>query len=289
MDDRAVRIGDRPLGTYTGGPLTSTKDYPMSKAITEPASTEGVQAVIFALQILEFMAVQTGDVGVTELATAFGTTKSRIFRHLRTLLLQGYILQDDAGRYRVGSRLVALGNAVMQNFDLFQVSADLMRALRDKVGSSVVLGQMDDAGLRVLSVVPGKALMEITVRSGSIMGYHSSAQGKIALAFGPPELMARVLRKPLQAHSPRTIVDVAQLLEELKVIKARGWAAAPGEAVIGLNAVAAPLFDVKGALIGTLAVVDSVQFLPDEPSEGLIAAVTMAAHQISSNLGYVKP
>lgn len=288
MGDSAVRIGGRPLGTYTGGPLTSTKDYPMSKEITEPASTEGVQAVIFALQILEFMAVQSGDVGVTELATAFGTTKSRIFRHLRTLLLQGYILQDD-GRYRVGSRLVALGNAVMQNFDLFQVSADIMRGLRDKVGSSVVLGQMDDAGLRVLSVVPGKALMEITVRSGSIMGYHSSAQGKIALAFGPPELLARVLHKPLEAHSPRTIVDVAQLLEELKVIKARGWATAPGEAVIGLNAVAAPLFDVKGALIGTLAVVDSVQFLPDEPRKEVVGALTVAAHQISSNLGYVKP
>jgi IclR family KDG regulon transcriptional repressor len=288
MGDSAVRIGDRPLGTYTGGPLTSTEDYSMSKEITEPASTEGVQAVIFALQILEFMAVQSGDVGVTELATAFGTTKSRIFRHLRTLLLQGYILQDD-GRYRVGSRLVALGNAVMQNFDLFQVSADIMRGLRDKVGSSVVLGQMDDAGLRVLSVVPGKALIEITVRSGSIMGYHSSAQGKIALAFGPPDLLARVVSKPLEAHSPRTIVDVAQLLEELKVIKARGWAAAPGEAVIGLNAVAAPLFDVKGALIGTLAVVDSVQFLPDEPSKEVVGSLTTAAYQISSNLGYVKP
>lgn len=261
----------------------------MTKASTETSSPEGVQAVIFALQILEFMAVQSGDVGVTELANAFGTTKSRIFRHLRTLLLQGYILQDDAGRYKVGSRLVALGNAVMQNFDLVQVSAEVMRSLRDKVGSSVVLGQMDDEGLRVLSVVQGKALIEITVRAGSIMGYHSSAQGKVALAFGPPELLARVLRKPLPMHSPNTIVDVPTLLEELKLIKARGWATAPGQAVTGLNSVAAPLLDVKGALIGTLAVVDSVQFLPDAPPEALIAELTRAAEQISRNLGYVKP
>lgn len=261
----------------------------MSKETNESSSTEGVQAVVFALQILEFMAVQSEAVGVTELATAFGTTKSRIFRHLRTLLLQGYILQDDAGRYKVGSRLVALGNAVMQNFDLFQISAGIMRALRDKVGSSVVLGQMDDEGLRVLSVVPGKSLMEITVRPGSIMGYHSSAQGKIALAYGNPEFSTRVLRKPLEQHSPQTITDVAQLRAELELVKKRGWAAAPGEAVTGLNAVAAPLFDVRGALIGTLAVVDSVQFLPEHPTPELINHLTNAAHQISSDLGYRKP
>lgn len=263
------------------------RDKPMKNETTETNGAGGVQAVIFALHILEFLARQSEAIGVTELATAFGTTKSRIFRHLRTLLQQGYIVQDDTGRYKVGTRLVALGNAVMQNFNLFQLSSGVMRALRDKVGNSVVLSQMDDEGLRVLSVVSGKAQIEITVKSGSIMGYHCSAQGKIALAFGSPDLLGRLLSKPLEVRSPQTIVDVALLLAELKEVKEQGWARAPGESVTGLNAVAAPLFDATGVFIGTLAVVDSVQYLPDQPSEELIHDVTTAAKTISANLGYM--
>ena len=255
---------------------------------TESNSAGGVQAVIFALHILECLAKESEAVGVTELATAFGTTKSRIFRHLRTLLQQGYIVQDDAGRYKVGTRLVALGNAVMQNFDLFKLSSGVIRTLRDKVTSSVVLSQMDDEGLRVLSVAPGKAQIEITVKPGSIMGYHCSAQGKIALAFGSKDLLALVLSKPLEAHSPQTIVDPELLKAELQHIKAVGWAVAPGEAVTGINAVAAPIFDATGALIGTLAFVDSMQFLPGIPSDELIRDLTAAADMISANLGYVK-
>ena len=251
------------------------------------APPEGVQAVVFALNILEFMARQSEAIGVTELANAFGTTKSRIFRHLRTLLLQGYIVQDDAGRYKVGTRLVALGNAVMQNFDLVRVSSATMRALRDKVGSSVVLCQFEDEGVRVLSVVQGQSQIEITVRPGSLMGFHASAQGKIALAFGQQDLLARVLAKPLKAHSPQTIVDAAQLKEELAQVRQQGWASAPNQSVTGLNAVAAPLFDAAGILIGTLAVVDSVQFLPEPPAAGLLRQLTDAARAISASLGYM--
>ena len=44
----------------------------------------GVQAVVFALQILEYVARQGELVRVTDLAEAFGTNKNKIFRHLRT-------------------------------------------------------------------------------------------------------------------------------------------------------------------------------------------------------------
>lgn len=255
-------------------------------AVAETAAG-GVQAVVFALNILEFMARQSEAIGVTELANAFGTTKSRIFRHLRTLLLQGYIVQDDAGRYKVGTRLVALGNAVMQNFDLVQVSAVAMRALRDKVGSSVVLCHAEAEGVRVLSVVQGQSQIEITVRPGSLMGFHASAQGKVSLAYGPPDVLARLLARPLKAHSPQTIVDAGQLRDELAQVRRQGWASAPNQAVTGLNAVAAPLFDAAGVLIGTLAVVDSVQFLPEPPPEDLLQQLTRAARTISSSMGYM--
>jgi hypothetical protein len=57
------------------------------------AGGEGVQAVVLALRILEHLAHDGRPVGVTALARALGTTKSRIHRHLQTLAQEGYILQ----------------------------------------------------------------------------------------------------------------------------------------------------------------------------------------------------
>ena len=94
-------------------------------------------------------------VGVTALARALGTTKSRIYRHLRTLVQQGYIVQSaDTERYRIGSRLLTLGRAVTENFDL-TAAYETIRELRDTLGLSCVVSQVEPAGVRVLAPFPG--------------------------------------------------------------------------------------------------------------------------------------
>jgi IclR family KDG regulon transcriptional repressor len=80
-----------------------------------------VQAVVLALQILDFMARHGGSVGVTELSLALGTSKSRIYRHLRTLVEQNYLVQAlDSEKYRIGARLTTLGRLVGQNADIVE-------------------------------------------------------------------------------------------------------------------------------------------------------------------------
>src|SRR5688500_9814082 len=71
---------------------------------------EGVQAVVWALRVIEHLAAEQRPVGVTALAQALGTTKSRIFRHLQTLVQQHYLIQDpETGRYAIGPRFITLG------------------------------------------------------------------------------------------------------------------------------------------------------------------------------------
>ncbi len=75
-----------------------------------PPRGEGVQAVGMALQILEHLAARRGAQGVTELARDMQTTKSRMHRHLRSLIAGGYVVQPPGtGKYQIGGRLLALG------------------------------------------------------------------------------------------------------------------------------------------------------------------------------------
>jgi IclR family transcriptional regulator, KDG regulon repressor len=247
----------------------------------------GVQAVVFALDILEYIAQHQGSVGVTELARAFETTKSRMHRHLQTLMTAGYLVRDpQTERYRVSARLVALGQAVSEGFEFARAARDVTRELRDKLGHAVVLSQTEDEGVRIVSLMPSKSSVEIAVKPGSVLAFHASAQGKISLAFGDPLLSERVVTGDLPMHTAYTIGDPGRLKAEIDLARKRGWAAAPNESVIGLNALAAPVFDALGHYAGAIAIVDSIQFISENPSVAQVRELTETAAQISRNLGY---
>lgn len=254
--------------------------------ISGESSGNGVQAVLLALQTLEFIAQAQRAVGVTELTRAFGTTKSRIYRHLQTLVSAGYLIQEtETERYRVSARLMALGQAVSEGYELAGAARSMMRTLRDKLGHPVVLSLPEPDGVRILSLIPGRSNIEIGVKPGSMLEFHSSAQGKLALAFDDVACQ-RVLRSTLAQSTPDTLTDPAALAAEIDRTRMRGWAVAPNEALIGLNALAAPVFDALGAFAGSLAIVDSIQHIGAEPTPEQIDSVVEAAARVSADLGF---
>ncbi len=253
----------------------------------EGKTGDGVQAVNLALSIIEYLAKERRAVGVTVLAQALGTTKSRIHRHLQTLVHLGYIVQPkDSDRYESGPRLVALGRAVSDSLDLAHVAADPLLELRDALGHSAVVSQITPDGMRVIAMVPGRSPIEIGVRTGSLLAFHCSAQGKAALAFSSPEFRDRVMRGRFEVFTPYTTVSPAVLAEALEKIRLQGWATAANETGIGLNTLAAPIFDSAGAVCGAVGVVDMIQFIAETPTEDQRARTMAAARRVSKALGY---
>lgn len=260
---------------------------PRIKVLRNASAIDGVQAVVLALRIIEHMAAEPDAAGVTAIADALGSTKSRIHRHLRTLVHQGYLEQaGDSEKYRVGEQLLFLGRSLNTRFDLATVAGEAMRELRDTLGHSTVISQPESDGMRVLATISGNSMMEIGVKRGSLLGFHHSAQGKLALAFGAPSLLQRVLRSRLPMRSPKTITNPRVLQREIDRIRRQGWAIAPGESALGINTLAAPIFDAGGAFAGTVAIVDSIQYIGDPPAEAQVRAVVRTARRISALLGH---
>lgn len=249
--------------------------------------SDGVQAVVLTLRILEHLVQQGRPVGVTELAAALGTTKSRVYRYLQTLRQQNYIAQSrDSERYQVGVRLLALTRAPIDSFELLSASRDILERLRDTLGHPLVISVPEPASVRVLAKIAGKSAIEIGVRPGSTLPLHGSAQGKLVLAFGGTDAEAAVSGPALEPLTPQTIVEPAALKREIAKVAEQGWAVAPNETVLGANALAAPVFDAAGGLAATIAILDSIQFIEPQPSEAQIRSVVGAARKISRRLGY---
>ncbi|SFJ67828.1 IclR family transcriptional regulator [Celeribacter neptunius] len=245
-----------------------------------------IQSVAMALQILETLADKDADIGVTALATALGTTKSRIHRHLRTLVSLGYISQsEETERYRIGARLIALGKAASGSADLSSVALPHMRALRDATGHAVSLGRVEQDGIRILNTLAGNMQIEVGVRPGSLLGFTNSAQGKVALAAMSDKDRAALIPSKLPAATQFTITNRDEFWAHINTVRDQRWATAPNEAMLGLNALSCPIFDADRTAVATIAIVSLTQYIETPPDPMQIRAVSEAAERISTQLG----
>jgi IclR family transcriptional regulator, KDG regulon repressor len=250
-------------------------------------SDVGVKSVQVALDVLEAVAFADREMGVTELATKLKLTKGTIFRHLKTLVERGYLSQNAAtSRYRLGVKSHLLGLMATASIDLLSASEQAMNELREAAGQTVVLSAVETRAIRVITTVMGKSAIEIGVRAGSELQFHASAQGKIGLAFSRRPPIARLQRQTLTRFTEHTVTSWDALRRELERVRTQGWATAPEQAMLGINALAAPILDETGDCVGSLAIVGSIQFIRREPDATQIAAVKQAAQNVSRNLGY---
>lgn len=266
-------------------PRTVASQRPQSAA-RKGVSAAGTDTVDLSLRMLEYLASSRQPVGVTDLATVFGSSKATIYRHLRTMVRHGFVRQEPVTmRYEAGIKLFMLGERIRERFDVLAVARDEMLWLREELGQAVTLSALLQEQVVVLEVLQGHTIVNFATQPGTVLDLHASAHGKVALAFGPPELLQGCLGRTLKAWTPETICKHAALESAVMQVKKRGWATAPNEVLQGVNGLAAPVFNHNGAYVGAIAVVGSIQHIAATPSKPQVKAVVGAAERISQKLG----
>jgi DNA-binding IclR family transcriptional regulator len=238
----------------------------------KPHTTGGtlIQSVVMTGQIIEALAAAGQPMRLTALANRLGEPKARTHRHLATLKHLGFVDQDTQSEcYKLGPKLAHIGQAAMDQFDLRRLAEPYMLKLRDLTGQTVVLSIPASGDAIVNAVCESANLVTISVRLGYRLPAHASAQGRLTLAFAPSDIQQRVLARKLPALTPRTIPDAAVLRERLPRIREQLFEVSMDETLLGISAVAAPIFNFDGEMVGALAVVGTTQYVHDpvEPTQ----------------------
>lgn len=232
-----------------------------------------VRAADTCLRILERIAFADSPLGVTQIAADVGIAKGAVFKHLRTLIDHGMIVQESVSSlYTLGPKLWVMAQRAPAEANLAELALPLMRVTRDELGTAVVLSVPTPRSAFVVATLSSNQPIEIGVRPGGELSLHSSAQGKVLLAFGPPEIMAS-LPDQLPAVTPKTVLSKAELANQIATIKELGYASAPEESLLGINAIAAPILDSNGKLIGSIGLIASIQHLGVAPTEQQLKAL----------------
>jgi DNA-binding IclR family transcriptional regulator len=201
-----------------------------------------------AVAVLDALA-DGGALGTNELARRTGMTASTASRQLGTLLEAGLVEFDaESSRYRLGLRLVQLGNAVLARLDVRDIARPHLEALVVEVGETATLSVPADPDAITIDFVPTEHYVQGVARLGRPSIAHATAAGKVMLAC-----TGRRPAQPLAAYTERTITDPAELAAELERVRRRGWADAFEEREPELNAIAAPVLGSGGTLAGIVA------------------------------------
>ncbi|MFB4281062.1 IclR family transcriptional regulator [Nonomuraea sp. MTCD27] len=249
-----------------------------------PVVGETIQSVERAAAILRLLASGPRLLGVAELARALGLPKGTLHGILRTLVHVGFVEQDQTtGKYRLGATLLHLGSSYLDVNELRTRSINWADALAGRSRESAWIGTLHEGHVLVIHHVfrPDDSMQ--TLQVGTYLPTHASALGKVLLAFDP---YGESLATPLQPHTKRTLVDPVELEEELDQVRARGWAAEMEELTEGEVAVAAPIKDPRGLVVGAIGIRGAVERLApggDLPME-FVSYVRDAARAITRDL-----
>jgi DNA-binding IclR family transcriptional regulator len=244
-----------------------------------------VQSVDRALTVLSLLA-RHGELGVTELARDLGVHKSTAFRLVATLEAHDLVEQvSDRGKFRLGVGVLRLAGATTVRLDLVQESRPVTARLAQLVGETVNVAVLSGREALYLDQVSGPSSLALHNWAGQRIPLHATSNGKVLLAFGPPDLLAD-LGSPLPRFTAGTITDPSTVAAELDDVRRCGFAVAVDELEMGLTAVAAPVTGLSGTVVASLSASGPTFRLPAERIPEVAAQVVAAAREISQRLGW---
>jgi DNA-binding IclR family transcriptional regulator len=267
-----------------GDPTVKNNDSQEAPATEKKLNS--VEAVKVAVRILDELALAQRAMGVTELADALGETKPRIHRHLSTLREVGIVEQDQStDRYRLGWRVFQLGEAAGTQFDLRTRAEPYLIRIRDELKETAVLAvPINGRPMVIASADSLFARITISVKPGNRPVPHSSALGRLTMAFSSRQLQDELLAGPLPADTPLSMTSPDAIRQRLALITEQFYEVSDGEVMTGVNTIAVPIFRDGDVLAGALSIVGSVQHIPNPPLRKHVDLLHECAGELSAQL-----
>ena len=239
-----------------------------------------------ALAVLECIGQHPQGISLSEIVEKLGVSMNFVYRVAQSLAAHGYAHRDAEKRFRIGAKMLLLCQPVHDDVPLAEAALPALRWLSEATGEAAHLGMLSGHEGIVLERVIGRALIKFYVERGTRFPIHTSAPGKVILAFQPEAERERTIAgMKFERFQPWTISNRQDFLACLETVRAKGYAVDAGEHLEGHHCLGAPIFDATGEAIASLWITGPSQRLSEERMLKLAPVVKEAARMASSVLG----
>ncbi|MEX5297571.1 IclR family transcriptional regulator C-terminal domain-containing protein [Kocuria sp. CPCC 205292] len=210
-----------------------------------------VEALARGLDVIQAFGSDRPRMSLTEVASATGLARPTAHRLLLTLKELGFVRQVDR-EFQLTVRVVDLGMSYVDSLGLWDIARPHLEALVGRTGESSSMAQLDGADIVYTARVSVPRIIALRVELGTRFPAAVTSQGKVLLAgLGAAQVHA-ALDTPSRSSVRIPPVDRARLLEELALVRERGWAVADEELAPGVRSIAAPVTDESGRVESTV-------------------------------------
>lgn len=239
-----------------------------------------------AMEVFEFLSESQGK-ALSTLASDLGQSPATIYRILVTLEGRGMVEFDQAEQvWHIGSRAFVIGARFLKRTSLVDSARPIMRHLMAATGETANLGIEQNGHVLFVSQVETHATIRAFFPPGTLSRLHASGIGKALMAqMDTPRIDKLLSQAPMEQFTAHTLTNRDALLADLDKTRTRGYAIDGEERNLGMQCIAAPVFDIHGEAIAGISVSGPTSRVGADQIAGFSVAVVAAAQELSAAIG----
>ncbi len=248
------------------------------------SDTPAIQVLERTFGLLDVLASYQDPVSLKVIAEQTGLHPSTAHRILNDLTIGGFVERPQAGSYRLGMRLLELGNLVKARLDVRDAALGPMRELHKLTHQPVNLSmRQGDEIVYIERTYSERSGMQVVRAVGGRAPLHLTSVGKLFLAQDDAQrVRAYATRTGLAGQTRNSITELAALERELAKVRQSGVARDDEELELGVRCMAAGIYDDQHKLVAGL----SISAPADRLEEAWLDRLRLVAVQISGVLGH---
>lgn len=243
-----------------------------------------IQVIERIFSLIDVLASREEAMSLKEISAKTGLHPSTTHRILNDLAVGRYVDRPEAGSYRLGMRLLELGNLVKGRLNVRDAALTPMRELHKLTQQPVNLSmRQGDEIVYVERAFSERSGMQVVRAIGGRAPLHLTSTGKLFLAADDPQrVRSYATRTGLAGHTRNSITQLPLLERELSKARQYGMARDNEELELGVRCMAAGIYDDQGKLVAGL----SISAPADRLDEGWLPKLQATASEISNALGF---
>ncbi len=246
-----------------------------------------VPAARKAIRLLELLCDSPEPLGIAEIARRLELNKNMVFRLVRTLVDEGWLVAENETTYRVGLLPLYHLSKPVQRIDVVAAAEGPLKELREKTGECVYLSVRDGDRCVCMAHRDSRHETQMSGRVGGRYLLHCGAPGKVLLAHTDKKEYDQIAAAGFERQTPATICDPDALWDHLQGVVRQGYAIDNEEYLRGMLCLAAPVYNYTETVVAGIGVTTlTLHHTAESMIEQCKAAVREAARKISIALGY---
>src|SRR5574343_1086652 len=217
----------------------------MRKAESSVPATPAIQVIERIFSLIEVLASREEAISLKEISEKTGLHPSTAHRILNDLTLGRFVDRPQAGHYRLGMRLLELGNLVKARLNVRDAALVPMRELHKLIQQPVNLSvRQGDEIVYIERAYSERSGMQVVRAIGGRAPLHLTSVGKLFLANDEPQkVRAYATRTGLAGNTRNSLTDLAALERELARVRQQALARDNEELELGVRCMAAGIYD----------------------------------------------